>query len=49
MKFQYLQQEEGQGVQEYNYEFRRKTIRLGVSLEELGVVMKYLGGLFSHI
>jgi hypothetical protein len=49
MKWQYLLQEQGQGVQEYTYEFRRQAIWLGISLEEPGVVMKYLGGLFSHI
>jgi hypothetical protein len=49
MKWQYLWQEQGQGVQEYTSEFRRQAIRLGISLEEPGVVMKYLGGLFIHI
>jgi hypothetical protein len=49
MSFQYLQQQEEQGVNEYTYEFRKKNIRLGVSLDELGVVVKYLGGIFSHI
>jgi hypothetical protein len=49
MKRQYLWQEQGQGVQEYTFEFRRQAIQLGISLEEPGVVMKYLGGLFSHI
>jgi hypothetical protein len=49
MKWQYLWQEQGQGVQEYTFEFRRQAIRLGISLEDLGVVTKYLGGSFSHI
>jgi hypothetical protein len=49
MKWQYLREEQGQGVQEYTFEFRRQAIRLGISLEEPGVVVKYLGGLFIHI
>jgi hypothetical protein len=36
-------------VEEYTFEFRRQAIRLGISSEELRVVMKYLGGLFIHI
>jgi hypothetical protein len=42
-------QEKGQGLQEYTYEFKRHAIMLGISLEELQVVMKYLGGIFSYI
>jgi hypothetical protein len=45
----YLWKEQGQGVQEYTSEFRRQAIRLGISLEEPRVVMKYLGGIFIHI
>jgi hypothetical protein len=40
---------QGQGVQEDMSEFQKETIRLGISLEEIGVLVKYLGGLFSHI
>jgi hypothetical protein len=49
IKWQYLQQEQGQGVQEYTFEFRRQAIGLAISLEEPRVVMNYLRVLFNHI
>jgi hypothetical protein len=49
MKWKYLWQEQGQGVQEYISEFKKQAIMMGIFLEEMGVVLKYLGGLFSHI
>ena len=33
-------QEWGQGVKEYTYEFRKQAIRMGLSLEELVMVVK---------
>lgn len=29
--------------------FHDQAIRMGISLEEVGLVLKYIGGLFSHI
>lgn len=39
----------GQGVQEHTSKFWKQAIRMGIFLEELRVLVKYLGGLFSHI
>ena len=49
MKWKYIQQEQGQGVQEYTLEFQNKSIHIGISLEDPRVVVKYLGGIFGHI
>ena len=49
MKWKYIQQEQGQGVQEYTLEFRKQAILMGISLEEPRVVVKYLVRLFGHI
>jgi hypothetical protein len=49
MKQKYLKQEQGQGMQEYTFKFRRQAIRFGISLKEPRLVMKYFGQLFIHI
>ena len=48
MKWQYLWQEQGKFVQEYMSEFCKQDMMLGITLKEPRVVMRYLGGLFSH-
>ena len=49
MKWKYIWQERGQGDQEYSFELWKKPIRMGIYLEELGVVLYYHGGLFLYI
>jgi hypothetical protein len=49
MKWKYLRQDHRQSVQVYMFEFEKQSTMLGISLEELGIVVKYLGGQFSDI
>ena len=45
----YFKQKQGQRVQEYTAEFKKMTVMLGISLKSPNVLLKYLGGLHSHI
>jgi hypothetical protein len=44
-----LQAEAGKSVQEYTTEFRKMAIMLGISPKNPDVLLKYLGGLHSHL
>jgi hypothetical protein len=45
----YFRQRQGQSVQEYTTEFRKMAIMLGISPKNPDVLLKYLGGLHSHL
>eukprot|EP01018_Ginkgo_biloba_P002772 Gb_08746 [translate_table: standard] len=49
IRWQFYKQGEGQSVQDYTTELRKQAIVLGVSLKDPQVLMKYIGGLHSHI
>ena len=40
MKWKYLQQEQGKGVQEYTSKFQKQPIKMDIYLEESGVVVE---------
>jgi hypothetical protein len=44
-----LQKRQGQSMQEFTIEFRKREIHMGVSLKSLDMLVKYLGALFPHI
>jgi hypothetical protein len=44
-----LQEKEGQSVHEYTTKFRNMAIMLGISPKNPYVLLKYLGGLHSHL
>jgi hypothetical protein len=45
----YFRQRQGQSVHEYTTEFRKMAIMLGISPKNPYVLLKYLGGLHSHL
>jgi hypothetical protein len=49
IRWHYLRKRQGQSIQEYTTEFRKMAIMLGISPKNPYVLLKYLGGLRSHI
>ena len=45
----YFKKKQGKSVQEYTIEFRKMAIMLGISPKIPDVLLKYLGGLHSHL
>jgi hypothetical protein len=45
----YFRQRQGQSVQEFTTEFRKREIQMGVSLKSPDMLVKYLGALLPHI
>jgi hypothetical protein len=45
----YFRWRQGQSVQEFTTEFRKRAIQMGVSLKSLNMLVKYLGALFPQI
>ena len=48
MSWQTLRQLEGQSVQSYTQEFRKRALILGISLDSHETLLKYIGGLHSY-
>ena len=49
MSWQTLRQLKGKSVQGYTQEFRKKAMILGISLDSLETLLKYIGGLHSYM
>eukprot|EP00253_Pinus_taeda_P027718 PITA_27718 len=49
MSWQTLQQLKGQSMQGYTQEFRKRALMLGISLDSLETLLKYIGGLHSYM
>ena len=49
MNWQYLRQGKGQDVRIFTQEFRKQALNLGIALDTLEVVTKYIGSLHSYI
>ncbi len=49
MNWQYLRQGRGRDVQSFIEEFRKQALNLGIALDSLEVVTKYIGSLHSHL
>eukprot|EP00253_Pinus_taeda_P022396 PITA_22396 len=49
MSWQTLRQLKGQSVQSYTQEFRKRALTLGISLDLLETLLKYIGGLRSYL
>jgi hypothetical protein len=45
----YFRQRQGQSVQEFTTEFRKRAIQMGVSLKSPEMLIKYVGALLPHI
>ena len=49
MSWQTLRQLKGQSMQGYTQEFRKRELMLGISLNSLETLLKYIGGLHSYM
>ena len=49
MSWQTLRQLKGQSVQGYTQEFRKRALMLGISLDSLETLLKYIGGLHNYM
>ena len=49
MSWQTLCQLKGKSVQSYTQEFRKRALILGISLDSLETLLKYIGGLHSYL
>ena len=49
MSWQNFRQLNGQSVQEYTQDFRKRALLLGVDLNSQDTLLKYIGGLHSYL
>lgn len=49
MSWKTLCQLKGQSVQSYTKEFRKRALTLGISIDSLKTLLKYIGGLHSYL